>query len=96
MLTANIFMSLNDVETYFDIEWSKNNNPIESDDRITVSDVDGFGRATLTYSPLAFSDRGLITVTVTVHPSNDSMYIQSTTTTGSINLTTHGMKFFFG
>ena len=33
------------------------------------------------YSPIATSDSGLITVTLTASPSDDSMYIQSVTAT---------------
>ena len=80
-----------DVPTHFVIEWRRINNPIESDDRITVSDVDDDGRATLTYSPLAFSDRGWIIATVTIHPSNDFMYIQSTNATAFHDLNVYGM-----
>ena len=40
-----------------------------------------------TYLPIATSDSGLITATVTVSPSDDSMYIQSVTATATDTLT---------
>ena len=68
----------------FVIEWTKDTNVIVNDDRIKISPVNVLGRASLTYSPIATSDSGLITATVTVSPSDDSIYIQSVIATSFI------------
>ena len=66
-------------------------------DRISVSTVtaskSGY-TASLTYSPITTSDRGLITATVTVSPSDHSMYIQSVTATATDTLTVQGKSPF--
>ena len=71
------------------ISWSRNGDNITSNDHITISNVSdsesGY-TASLTYSPIASSDSGLITATVTVSPSDDSMYIQSVTSTATNTL----------
>ena len=63
-----------DVDIVFVIEWSREGNVIVNDDRIKISSVNNLGRASLTYSPIATSDSGLITANVTASPSDDSMY----------------------
>ena len=72
-----------DVDICLVIEWTKDTHVIVNDDRIKISS--NLGRASLTYSPIATSDSGLITATVTVSPSDDSMYIQSVTATTFLN-----------
>ena len=67
------------------IEWTKDTHVIVNDDRIKISSVNNLGRASLTYSPIATSDSGLITANVTASPSDDSMYIQSVTATTFLN-----------
>ena len=79
-----------DVDIVFVIEWSREGNVIVNDDRIKISSVNNLGRASLTYSPIATSDSALITATVTVSPSDDSMYIQSVTATATVTLTVQG------
>ena len=69
---------------------------ITSNDRITISNVSTSERgytASLIYSPIATSDSGLITATVTVSPSDDSMYIQSVTATESHTINVEGIHF---
>ena len=64
-------------------------NIIVNDDRITVSTNNKLGRASLTYSPIAITDSGWITTTVTVSPCNDS-FIQPITATSSYSLHVEG------
>ena len=67
-----------DVEISLAIVWSKDGNMVKSNNHIDISSVaiSGSGyTASLTYSPIATSDSGLITATVTVSPSDDSMYM---------------------
>ena len=93
VLTIGISFSNNsfvDVDIVFVIEWSREGNVIVNDDRIKISSVNNLGRASLTYSPIATSDSGLITANVTASPSDDSMYIQSVTATSFHNLTISG------
>ena len=75
------------------ISWSRDGDIITSNDRISISSVtvseSGY-TTSLTYSPIATSDSGLITATVTVSPSDDSMYIQSVTATANDTLTVQG------
>ena len=93
VLTIDISFSNNsfvDVDIVFGIEWSKEGNVIVNDDRIKISSVNDLGRASLTYSPIATSDSGLITANVTASPSDDSMYMQSVTATTVLNVTISG------
>ena len=87
-----------DVEIFLALNWSRDDVLITSNDRISVSSVStsesGY-TASLTYSPIATSDSGLITATVTVSPSDDSMYIQSVSATAVHNLNVHGMTIYF-
>ena len=79
------------------ISWSRNGDIITSNDHITisnVSDIESDYTASLTYSPIATSDSGLITATVTVSPSDDSMYIQSVTATATDSLCIQGKKVY--
>ena len=82
-----------DVEISLALNWSRNDVLIASNDRISVSSVStsesGY-TASLIYSPIATSDSGLITATVSVSPSDDSMYIQSVTATANDFLTVQG------
>ena len=88
----NISAVLN-VSLSLTISWSRNGDNITSNDHITISNVrdseSGY-TASLTYSPIATSDSGLITATVTVSPSDDSMYIQSVTATANDTLCIQG------
>ena len=82
-----------DIEMLLAISWSRGDDLMTSSDRISISNVtDGQNgyTASLTYSPIATSDSGLITATVTVSPSDDSMYIQSVTATANDTLSVEG------
>ena len=82
-----------DIKMLLVISWSRDDDFMTSSDRISISNVtDGESSytASLTYSPIATSDSGLITATVTVSPSDDSMYIQSVTATATDTLTVQG------
>ena len=73
-----------DVPLSLDISWSREDDIISNDTRITVSPSSGSGAsyaATLTYSPIENDDSGLVRVTVSVRPSNESQFIQNVTTT---------------
>ena len=73
--------------------WSRDSDNITSNDHIAISNVtdskSGY-TASLTYSPITTSDSGLITATVTVSPSDDSMYIQSVIATATDTLCVQG------
>ena len=79
------------------ISWSKDGDIITSNELISISSVtaskSGY-TASLTYSPIDTSDSGLITATVTVSPSNNSMYLQSVTATATDTLTVQGKNTF--
>ena len=62
---------------------------IVNDDRITLSTDNEMGMASLTYSPIAITDSGWITATVTVSPCNDS-FVQPITATSSYFLDVEG------
>ena len=85
-----------DVPISLTISWSRDGDNITSNDHITISNVSdsesGY-TASLTYSPIATSDSGLITATVTVSPSDDSMYIQSVTANESHTINVEGIYF---
>ena len=81
--------SLIDVCSIFTLVLSRGNmssdeqaNTIVDDDRITLMTDSEMGMASLTYSPIAITDSGWITTTVTVSPCNDS-FIQPITATSS-------------
>ena len=79
----------------FTIGWSKRHNAyneqnIVNNDRIRISNVSIGCWATLTYSPIAISDRGLIVATVTVSPL-DELFIEPVTASSSHYLTIEGM-----
>ena len=86
-----------DVEILLALNWSRDDVLLANNDRISVSSVStnesGY-TASLTYSPIATSDSGLITATVTVSPSDESMYMQSVTATSFHNLSVNGMTTF--
>ena len=96
-LTAEISFNdptLVDEDTLLNISWSRENDVLTSNDRISVSSVsvsDSGYTASLMYSPIAASDSGLITATVTVSPSDDSTYVQSVTATATETLIVQGM-----
>ena len=80
------------------ISWSRDGDIIISNDHITifnVRDSESGYTASLTYSPIATSDSGLITATVTVSPSDDSMYIQSVTSTANDTLCIQGKNLLY-
>ena len=64
-------------------------NIIVNDDRITLLTDNKMGMASLTYSPIAITDSGWITATVTVSPCNDS-FILPITATSSYSLHVEG------
>ena len=81
--------SLIDVCSIFTLVLSRGNmssdeqaNTIVNDERITLMTDSEMGMASLTYSPIAITDSGWITTTVTVSPCNDS-FIQPITATSS-------------
>ena len=84
------------VEISLAITWTKDGNMIRSNDHINISPVGINGSdytASLTYSPIATSDSGLITATVTVSSSVDSMYIQSVNATAvPLTLSVQGIE----
>ena len=88
-----LFSAVVNVSLSLTISWSRDGDIITSNDHITISNVrdseNGY-TASLTYSPIATSDSGLITATVTVSPSDDSMYIQSVTATATDTLCIQG------
>ena len=97
VLTADISFSDQsrvNVDKSLDILWRKGNYIIANDTRITVSPVSGSGdnyTASLTYSHITISDRGLITVTVTVRPMIVNEYIRTVTATASETITITGI-----
>ena len=86
-----------DMSISLTICWSRDGDNITSNDHITISNVSdsesGY-TASLTYSPITTSDSGLITATVTVSPSDDSMYILSVTATANDTLCIQGKNSF--
>ena len=85
-----------DVDIFFTFVLSRGNissgehaNIILNDDRITLSTDNEMGMASLTYSPIAITDSGWITTTVTVSPCNNS-FIQPITSTSSYSLHVEG------
>ena len=92
-LNAEILFNISAVLNGLTISWSRDGDNITSKDNITisnVSDIESGYTAALTYSPIATSDSGLITATVTVSPSDNSMYIQSMTATAADTLCIQG------
>ena len=87
--------TLTGVDIALAIGWSKKHNAyneqnIVNNDRIRVSNVSNGGWATLTYSPIAISDRGLLVATVTASPLND-LFIEPVTASSSHYLRIEGM-----
>ena len=69
-------ISISDVDIALAIGWSKKHNAyneqnIVNNDCIKVSNVSIGGWATLTYSPITISDRGLLVATVTASPLDE-------------------------
>ena len=64
-------------------------NIIVNDDCITLWTDNEMGMASLTYSPIAITDSGWITATVTVSPCNDA-FIQPITAISSYSLHVEG------
>ena len=93
-------LSAVDVDLSLDISWSRDSDVIPNDSdviandtRTTVSAVSGSGdnyTASLIYTPVATSDSGQVTATVTVSPSDDSMYIQNVTANDTEMLAVEG------
>ena len=78
-----------------DISWSRGSDVIASDTRTAISPVSGSGdnyTASLTYTPIATSDSGQFTATVTISPSDGSMFVQTVTATDTEMLTVEGMN----
>ena len=97
----NVSISFSETLTYTDIAftigWSKRhnayneqNNIIVNNDRIKVSNISIGGWATLTYSPVAISDRGLLVATVTASPL-DELFIEPVTASSTYQLRIEGM-----
>ena len=94
-------LSAVDVDLSLDVSWSRDSDVIAndsdvmaSDTRTTISAVSGSGEsytASLTYTPIATSDSGQVTATVTVGPADDSMYIENLTANDTEMLTVEGM-----
>ena len=85
-----------DVDNIFTFVLSRGNmssdeqaNNIINDDRITLLTDNEMDMASLTYSPIAITDSGWITATVTVSPCNNS-FIQPITATSSYSLHVEG------
>ena len=90
VLTANISFSESDVNVNVDkllnILWRKGDNDIDTDNRITVSNITRDGDhfiATLKISSIVVSDGGRITATVTVRPMIMNEYIRTVSATAS-------------
>ena len=87
--------TLTDVDIALAIGWSKRHNVyneqnIVNNDRIRVSNVSNGGWATLSYSPISISDRGLLVATVTASPL-DELFIEPVTASSAHYLTIEGM-----
>ena len=82
-----------DVEISLDVRWTRGNDIIVNDTRTTVSGVSGSGTsytASLSFSPIATSDSGQYTATVTVRPTTTSQYVETVTATDSTLVTVEG------
>ena len=78
-----------------DISWSRGSDVIANDTRTVISPVSGSGdsySASLTYTPIATSDGGQFTATVTVSPPDGFMFVQTVTATDTEMLTVEGMN----
>ena len=78
-----------DVDISLDVRWTRDNDVITSD---SMAVGDNY-TTSLSYSPIATSDSGQISVTVTVRPYQDSLYVQNVTTTNSTQLDVEGMRY---
>ena len=85
-----------DVEISLTISWTTDSAVIVNNSRTTVSGVSaGSGTsytASLSFSPIATSDSGQFTATVTVRSATTSQYIQSVTATETEMVTVEGEK----
>ena len=78
-----------------DISWNRGSDVIASDSLTAISPVSGSGdsyTASLTYTPIATSDGGQFTATITVSPSDGSMFVQTVTAIDTEMLTVEGMN----
>ena len=85
------------VNKSLDILWRRASDVIVDDSHINISAVSGSGdsyTASLTYSPITISDRGLITAIVTVRPMEVNEYIRTVNTTAMESLTITGMHIY--
>ena len=82
-----------DVDISLDVRWTRDNDVINVTTISAAGDSNDNYTASLSYSPIATSDSGQISVTVTVRPSQDSLYVQSVTTTNSTQLDVEGMEY---
>ena len=79
-----------------DISWSNGSDLLVNDTRTAISPVSSSGdsyTASLIYTPIATSDSGQFTATVTVSLSDDSMYIHTVTATDTEMLTVDGIDY---
>ena len=84
-----------DVEISLNISWITDSVVIVNNSRTRVSGVSGSGTsytASLSFSPIATSDSGQLTATVTVRPATTSQYIQSVTVIEADMFTVEGEK----
>ena len=82
-----------DVNMSLDISWSSDSDVINNS-RTAVSPVSGSGdnyAASLTYTPVATSDSGQVTATVTVNSADESVYIQTVSANVTEMLTVEGI-----
>ena len=85
---VNVSISLN-------VTWSIGSDVMAGGNRTAISPVSSSGdsySATLTYTPIATSDSGQFTATVTLRPSDGSMYVQTATATDTEMLMVKGMN----
>ena len=88
-------LSAVDVNISLSISWSNGSDLIASNTRTAISLVISNGdnyTASLTYTPIATSDGGQFTATVTVSPSDGSIFVQTVTATDNEMLTVYGMN----
>ena len=81
-----------DMDISLDVWWTRDS------DVTTISatgDSNDNYTASLTYSPIATSDSGQISVTVIVRPSHDSLYVQSVTASDNTRLDVEGMGYHY-
>ena len=82
-----------DTDLLLDIMWTRGSDVIASDIRTVASGVSDSGTgytASLSFSPIANSDSGFYTATVTVRPTTTSQYIQHASTISTESVTVKG------